>query len=155
MIPAQTPSGVCREGKPLRTFPDHALALKRFVRSAPRADNKRVVACRQRPAVVAKPVGDGITPIAPEIAAGDLDAGRGLPALVYRSLATRTETLAAALLQATSLSILIVAGQIGVQLDLLRPAVYAALVAAGLLSVLLFPVTALTLLRSEEARSPG
>ena len=42
---------------------------------------------------------------------------RGLPALVYRPLTTRTETLAAALLQATSLSILVVAGQIGVQLD--------------------------------------
>jgi Kef-type K+ transport system membrane component KefB len=75
---------------------------------------------------------------------------RGLPALVYRSLATRPQTLAAALLQATSLSFLIVAGQIGVQLDLLRPAVYAALVAAGLLSVLLFPAAALTLLRSGE-----
>jgi Kef-type K+ transport system membrane component KefB len=73
---------------------------------------------------------------------------RGLPALLYRSLASRTQTLAAALLQATSLSFLIVAGQIGVQLDLLRPAVYAALVAAGLLSVLLFPAAALTLLRS-------
>ena len=75
---------------------------------------------------------------------------RGLPALVYRPLASRTQTLAAALLQATSLSILVVAGQIGVQLDLLRPAVYAALVAAGLVSVVLFPVTALTLLRSAE-----
>ncbi len=75
---------------------------------------------------------------------------RGLPALVYKSLTTRRQTLAAALLQATSLSFLIVAGQIGVQLDLLRPAVYAALVAAGLLSVLLFPLTALTLLRAEE-----
>ena len=39
---------------------------------------------------------------------------RGLPALVYRSLTTRTQTLAAALLQATSLSFLVVAGQIGV-----------------------------------------
>src|SRR5437868_4244894 len=78
---------------------------------------------------------------------------RGLPALAYRSLTTRTQTLAAALLQATSLSILIVAGQIGVQLDLLRPAVYAALVAAGLLSVVLFPVTALTLLRSADRKS--
>jgi len=74
---------------------------------------------------------------------------RGLPALVYKSLATRTQTLAAALLQATSLSFLVVAGQIGVQLDLIRPAAYAALVAAGLLSVLLFPLTALTLLRGE------
>jgi Kef-type K+ transport system membrane component KefB len=75
---------------------------------------------------------------------------RGLPALVYKSLTTRTQTVAAALLQATSLSFLVVAGQIGVQLDLLRPAVYAALVAAGLLSVLLFPLTALTLLRTVE-----
>jgi Kef-type K+ transport system membrane component KefB len=75
---------------------------------------------------------------------------RGLPALVYRSLASRTQILAAALLQATSLSFLIVAGQIGVELDLLRPAVYAALVAAGLLSVLLFPAAALTFLRSGE-----
>jgi hypothetical protein len=74
---------------------------------------------------------------------------RGLPALViYRSLTTRTQALAAALLQATSLSFLVVAGQIGVDLGLVRPAVYAALVAAGLLSVVLFPVTALTLLRS-------
>ena len=75
---------------------------------------------------------------------------RGLPALVYNSLTTHRQTLAAALLQATSLSFLVVAGQIGVQLDLLRPAVYAALVAAGLLSVLLFPLSALMLLRAEE-----
>jgi Kef-type K+ transport system membrane component KefB len=79
---------------------------------------------------------------------------RGLPALVYRSLTIHTQTFAAALLQATSLSILVVAGQIGVQLDLLRPAVYAALVAAGLLSVLLFPLTALTLLRTPEEEPP-
>jgi Kef-type K+ transport system membrane component KefB len=75
---------------------------------------------------------------------------RGLPALLYRSLITRTQALAAALLQATSLSFLVVAGQIGVNLGLIGPAVYAALVAAGLLSVVLFPVTALTLLRSVE-----
>ena len=72
---------------------------------------------------------------------------RGLAALVYKSLTSRTQTVAAALLQATSLSFLVVAGQIGVQLDLIRPAAYAALAAAGLLSVLLFPLTALTLLR--------
>ena len=77
---------------------------------------------------------------------------RGLPALVYRSLATRKQTLAAGLLQATSLSFLVVAGQIGVQLDLIRPATSAALVAAGLLSVLFFPLTALTLLRPAEQR---
>jgi Kef-type K+ transport system membrane component KefB len=77
-----------------------------------------------------------------------LFVARGLPAFIYRSLPTRRQTLAVALLQATSLSFLVVAGQIGVELDLLRPSVYAALVAAGLLSVLLFPLTALTLLRT-------
>jgi Kef-type K+ transport system membrane component KefB len=81
---------------------------------------------------------------------GALLVARGLPALVYRPLATRTQTAAAALLQATSLSFLVVAGQIGVQLDFIRPATYAALVAAGLLSVLLFPLTALRLLRGAE-----
>jgi Kef-type K+ transport system membrane component KefB len=79
-------------------------------------------------------------------------AARGLPALVYKSLATSSQTLAAALLQATSLSFLVVAGQIGVQLDLIRPAASAALIAAGLLSVLLFPLTALTSLRGAEQR---
>jgi hypothetical protein len=47
---------------------------------------------------------------------------------------------------------LVVAGQIGVQLGLIRPAASAALIAAGLLSVLLFPLTALTLLPSAEQR---
>jgi Kef-type K+ transport system membrane component KefB len=75
---------------------------------------------------------------------------RGLPAIVYRSLPTRTQRVAAGLLQATSLSFLVVAGQIGVDLHLVRPVVYAALVAAGLLSVVLFPATALALLRSAE-----
>jgi Kef-type K+ transport system membrane component KefB len=84
---------------------------------------------------------------------GALLLARGVPALLYKPLATRVQTAAAALLQATSLSFLVVAGQIGVQLDLIRPATYAALVAAGLLSVVLFPVTALTLLRG-ASRGP-
>lgn len=83
---------------------------------------------------------------------GALLVARGLPALVYKPLATRTQIAAAALLQATSLSFLVVSGQIGVQLDLIRPATYAALVAAGLLSVLLFPLAALTLLRGAERK---
>jgi hypothetical protein len=77
---------------------------------------------------------------------------RGLPAVVYRSLPTRSQRVAAALLQATSLSFLVVAGRIGVDLDLVRPVVYAALLAAGLLSVVLFPATALTLLRPGEKK---
>ena len=81
-------------------------------------------------------------------------AARGLPALLYRPLATRTQTAAAALLQATSLSFLVVAGQIGVQLDLIRSATYAALVTAGLLSVVLFPLTALRLLGGAGRAEP-
>jgi Kef-type K+ transport system membrane component KefB len=85
---------------------------------------------------------------------GALLLARGLPALVYRPLTTGTQTAAAALLQATSLSFLVVAGQIGVQLDLIRPATYAALVAAGLLSVLLFPLMALRLIRGAAKPEP-
>jgi len=77
---------------------------------------------------------------------------RGVPALLYRPLAERGSQLAAAgLLQATSLSIPVVAGQIGVELGLIRPTNYAALVAAGLLSVVVFPLVALTLLRPRNA----
>jgi Kef-type K+ transport system membrane component KefB len=83
---------------------------------------------------------------------GALLVARGLPALVYRPLATSAQTAAAALLQATSLSFLVVAGEIGVQLDLIRPATYAALVAAALLSVVLFPLTALRLLGGGERK---
>jgi len=77
---------------------------------------------------------------------------RGVPALLYRPLAERrSQVAAAALLQATSLSIPVVAGQIGVDLGLLRPTNYVALVAAGLLSVIVFPLISLTLLRNARA----
>lgn len=77
---------------------------------------------------------------------------RALPALLYRPLAERrSQLVAGGLLQATSLSIPIVAGQIGVSLGLIRPTNYVALVAAGLISVVVFPVIALGLLRNERA----
>jgi Kef-type K+ transport system membrane component KefB len=83
---------------------------------------------------------------------GALLVVRALPALLYRPLAERrSQLVAGGLLQATSLSIPIVAGQIGVSLGLIRPTNYVALVAAGLISVVLFPVIALTLLRNERA----
>ncbi len=69
---------------------------------------------------------------------------RAVPALLYAPLAEhRGQVLAAGLLQATSLSIPVVAGAIGVQLGVIRPDTYVALVAAGLLSVVLFPLLAL------------
>jgi Kef-type K+ transport system membrane component KefB len=57
---------------------------------------------------------------------------RGLPAPLYRPLlSSRREVMTAGLLQATSLSIPIVGGTIGVGLGLIRPENYIALVAAG------------------------
>jgi len=81
---------------------------------------------------------------------------RGLPALFYRAFGTGRQLAGAALLQATSLSIPVVAGQIGVDLGLIRPTNYVALVAAGLISVIVFPLIALTLLRErpEPAAAP-
>ena len=76
---------------------------------------------------------------------------RGLPALLYRPGVGDRNALAAALLQATSLPFIVAASMIGIQLDLLDRATGAALIAAGLLSVLLFPLLALTLLRRGKA----
>ena len=82
-------------------------------------------------------------------------AARGVPALLYRRTLGERRTAAAALLQATSLSFLVVAGQIGMELGLISQATGAALVAAGLLSVLLFPLAALTLLHEGSAGVAG
>jgi Kef-type K+ transport system membrane component KefB len=80
---------------------------------------------------------------------------RATPALMYRKLVASPKHIAAAgLLQATSLSIPIVAGQVGVDLGLLRPDNYVALVAAGVLSVILFPLLASVLLGS-PSKSPA
>lgn len=72
---------------------------------------------------------------------------RGLPALLYRPLVGQRRAVIAGLLQATSLSFIVAASQIGLELGLISKASGAALVAAGLLSVLIFPILALTLLR--------
>ena len=83
-------------------------------------------------------------------------AARGLPALLYRRTIGTERSVAAGLLQATSLGFFVVAGQIGMDLGLISEATGAALIAAGLLSVLLFPVGALVLLRyAAQAPSPS
>ena len=74
---------------------------------------------------------------------------RGLPALLYRPLVGTRRSIVAGLFQATSLSFIVAASQIGLDLHLITKANGAALVAAGLLSVLIFPIIALTLLRSD------
>jgi Kef-type K+ transport system membrane component KefB len=73
----------------------------------------------------------------------------GVPALLYRQLVGGRRVLPAGLLGATTLTFLVAAEQIGTDLGLITPANGAALIAAGLLSVLLFPLLALTLLRSD------
>ncbi len=78
---------------------------------------------------------------------------RGVPALVFRRRLSGRETVAAGLLQATSLPFLVTASMIGVDTGLLSPVNAAALVAAGVVSVLVFPVAALGLLRTGPARS--
>jgi Kef-type K+ transport system membrane component KefB len=77
-------------------------------------------------------------------------AVRGLPALLYRPLVGGRQTLAAGLLQSTSIGFLVVASQIGQDMGLISAANAAAVIAAGLLSVLLFPLGALVLLRERE-----
>ena len=78
---------------------------------------------------------------------------RGIPALLYRPLVGSRRSIVAGLLQATSLSFIVAASQIGLELGLITKATGAALIAAGLLSVLLFPIMALTLLRRSEISS--
>jgi Kef-type K+ transport system membrane component KefB len=77
-------------------------------------------------------------------------AARGLPALLYRRLVGARRSVAAGLLQATSLGFFVVAGEIGMELGLISRATGAALIAAGLLSVLVFPLAALVLLRDAD-----
>jgi Kef-type K+ transport system membrane component KefB len=78
-------------------------------------------------------------------------AARALPALLYRPLLDGRHLLAAGLLQATTLGFIVVASQIGMELGLIAKGTGAAFIAAGLVSVLVFPLTALSLLGSQTA----
>ncbi len=80
---------------------------------------------------------------------------RGVPAALYVPALGRRASVAAGLLQATSLPFIVAATQIGVELGALSAVNAAALVCAGLLSVLIFPPTALALLRGVEQPATG
>ena len=75
---------------------------------------------------------------------------RGLPAALYRRSVGTRGAVAAGLLQATSLPFIVTATEIGLLLHLIQPVTGAALVAAGLLSVVIFPPVALGLLRKQD-----
>ena len=86
-------------------------------------------------------------------------ATRGIPAVLYRSrLGTRRAAIAG-LMQATSLPFIVASPAFGLELGLIDAAGAAALIGAGLLSVLLFPLIALTTLRRtpwpSQSRSPN
>jgi Kef-type K+ transport system membrane component KefB len=78
---------------------------------------------------------------------------RGLPAIVYVRLLGRSRSVIAGVLQATSLTFVVTATQIGLQLGVVTQATAAGLVAAGLLSVVISPALALALLRREQPDS--
>jgi Kef-type K+ transport system membrane component KefB len=72
---------------------------------------------------------------------------RGLPALLYGRLIPRKQVAIAGLMQGTSLPFIVAGTAIGQQLGLISAGSSAALIAAGLLSVLIFPALSLSLLR--------
>src|SRR4051794_15977068 len=78
-------------------------------------------------------------------------AARGLPAIVYRRVLDGRHAAIAGIMQATSLPFIVAATAIGQSLHLIDAAGSAALIGAGLLSVLLFPLTGLVLLRQGGA----
>jgi Kef-type K+ transport system membrane component KefB len=82
---------------------------------------------------------------------------RAVPALLYRPMLDRRRVAAAGLLQATSLTFVVAAAQIGMDLGVIGAATGAALIAAGLLSVLVFPLVALGFLgrRDEDLDDPA
>jgi Kef-type K+ transport system membrane component KefB len=82
-------------------------------------------------------------------------AVRGLPAIAYRRLIGPRRTVVAGLLQATSLPFIVAASMIGVDLGVISEATSAALIGAGLLSVLIFPLVAATILGRGAGPDPA
>lgn len=82
---------------------------------------------------------------------------RGVPALLYRKIYQGRKIAAAGLLQATSLSVPVVAVRLGSELGTIDADTGAAIIVAGLLTVVLFPPIALTLLARDvdSSEAPG
>jgi len=78
---------------------------------------------------------------------------RGLPALLYVGLLGRSQSVIAGVLQATSLTFIVAATQIGLELGVVSQASAAGLVAAGLLSVAISPTVGLVLLQRRQPRT--
>ncbi len=73
---------------------------------------------------------------------------RGIPAILYRPLiGENRRVVVAGLLQATSLPFIVTAAHVGEQFGVISSAIGAALITTGLLSALLFPLVAISVLR--------
>ena len=80
---------------------------------------------------------------------------RGLPALLYRGHLTGRETAASGLLQATNLSFIVVAVTVGESLGAITVSGGEGLIAAGLLSAIIFPPIAHRFLRAPAQAVDG
>jgi Kef-type K+ transport system membrane component KefB len=80
---------------------------------------------------------------------------RGVPALFYRGRFSHKQIVAAGLLQSTTLSMVVIAAQVGVELGTIDAGTSAALLSAGILTVVIFPPIALHLLGREQDLHPG
>jgi Kef-type K+ transport system membrane component KefB len=78
---------------------------------------------------------------------------RGAPAALYARTVGWRGAIAAGFLQATSLPVIVTAAAIGVAIRVVAPVTASALVAAGMLSVLIFPVIALGLTRTDRTQT--
>jgi Kef-type K+ transport system membrane component KefB len=79
---------------------------------------------------------------------------RGTPVVLYRHDIAKSERLPFVLFSATALPIVVAITDIGVRTGRLLPEIAAALVGAGLLSVLLFPAVAIALLPRRSLKEP-
>ena len=80
---------------------------------------------------------------------------RAIPALLYARLIGTRRAAVAGLMQATTLTFVIVATQLGVATGQLSPTASASLLAAGLLSAAIFPALAVKLAPHPSTLSPG
>jgi Kef-type K+ transport system membrane component KefB len=82
---------------------------------------------------------------------------RGVPAVLYRGMYESRRLAAAGLLQATTLSVPVVAARIGLELHTIDADTGAAIIAAGLVTVIVYPAIALTLLSrsSPDGEAPA
>jgi len=80
---------------------------------------------------------------------------RGVPALLYRHDLPRRDVMALGLLQASALPLLVVITDIGVRTGRMHSENAAAMVGAGLLSVIVFPIVALAVRSSSGLEEPA